>query len=138
MIDEQLTTLDLLTFNILTNGDSMRRILVVNSGSMLDEGVTMLLAGWEGLDVLSIGFESEDELIRNLDSIKPEVIVINRESCINLARLFGLIGNISGFRRLQIVMISADSNTMDVYENQKIYELQSQDFFDFLQGTNAN
>jgi hypothetical protein len=115
----------------------MRRILVVNSGSMLDEGVTKLLAAREGLDVLSIDFESEDALIRSLDSIRPDVIVINRESCINLPRLFGLIGNVSRFKRLQIVMISADSNTMDVYENQKIYELQSQEFFDFLQGVNT-
>ncbi len=133
MMNEQHTILSQ-PFNIFTNGDSMRRILMVNNGSMLEDGVTMLLAAREDLDVLSMGFESEDALIGCIESIHPEVIVINRESSINLTGLLGLIENIPSFRRLQIVMISAYSNTIDVYENQKIHELQGQDFFDFLQG----
>ena len=131
MINEQQTTLGQ-SFNIFTNGDSMRRILVVNNGSLLEEGVTMLLTSREGLDVVSLGIENEKALINCIDSTHPEVVVISGESSINLAELFGLLENIPRFRHLQIVMVSADSNTMDVYENQKIHELQSEDFFDFL------
>ena len=94
MINEQLTTSDLLPFNIFTNGDSMRHILMVNNGSMLEEGVTRLLAARKDLNVLSMGFENEEALLRCLDSTHSEVVIINRESSINLAQLFGLLGQI--------------------------------------------
>lgn len=114
-------------------GNSMRRILVVNNGSLLEQGMERLLASRGDLDVLSLDFEHEEALTACIESTHPEVIVINRDTSINLDRLFSLLGSISGFNHLQIVLISAYSNRVDVYEDQQISELHSQDFFDFLQ-----
>ncbi|MEP7133684.1 MAG: hypothetical protein ABI904_02010 [Chloroflexota bacterium] len=114
------------------NGDSMRRILVINNRSLLEEGLLSLLASKDGLDVLSIDFDGEEALVRNFNFLHPDVIIINRESSINLARLLGLLSSNPDFSRLYILVISADSNMIDVYENQQVYELHSQDFFDFL------
>jgi DNA-binding NarL/FixJ family response regulator len=136
MIYEQHTVSDA-TYNYFldeTNGDAMRRVLVVNNGSILEEGMASLLASTDGLDVLSSSFESEEALMRALDSVRPQVIVISRESSIDLTRLLRLVGSIPDLRGLQILAVGVDSNMIDVYENQQGYELHNGDFLDFIRG----
>ena len=116
------------------NGDSMRNILVVNSGSLLEQGLARLLDDKAGLSVVSTSFESEEILISDMNDMHPDVVIINRVSIINLPRLLGLLEGLPIFNHLQILGVGVDSNMVDVYEKREIYELQAQDFYDFLQG----
>jgi len=139
MMNEQRTWLNL-SCNISfdrSNGDSMRHILVVCNGLLLEEGLVRLLANRDGLDVFSIDFKNEEALIQGIQTLHPEVIIINREGSVDLARLFILLVGIPDFTHLQILVISADSNMIEVYEDQQVHELHSQDFFDFLQNIPA-
>jgi len=112
----------------------MRHILVVNSGSLLEQGLARLLGDKEGLSVVITNFESEEILARDIVDEHPDVIIINRVSIINLPRLLGLLESLPIFNHLQILGVGVDSNMIDVYENREIYELQAPDFYDFLQG----
>ena len=130
-----------LTYKILfdeANGDSMRHILVVNSGSLLEQGLARLLAGKDGLDVLSIDFISEEALVEYSVSVFPDVLIVNRVSTVNLAKLLGLLAGIPALGHLQVLAVGVDSNMIDVYENRQIYELHARDFYGFLQGVPIN
>jgi hypothetical protein len=69
-----------------------------------------------------------------MDTFHPDVIVINREGSVNLARLFGFLAGIQEFNHLPILIVSADSNMIDVYEDRQMHQLHSRDFFDFMKG----
>lgn len=126
-----------LSYNISfdhSHGDAMRHIFVVNNGLLFEEGLVRLLVSREGLDVLSIDFANEEALVREIETLCPNVVIINREGSIDLARFFNILMGLPDFNRLQILIVSANSNMIDVYENQQVYELHSQDFFDFVKG----
>jgi hypothetical protein len=136
MLNEQLTWLNLscnISFNH-SHGDAMRHIFVVNNGLLLEEGIVKLLASRDGLNVLSIDFVNEEALVREIEALCPNAVIINREGSIDLARFFNILAGLPDFNRLQILIVSANSNMIDVYENQQVYELHSQDFFDFVKG----
>ncbi len=106
-----------------------RRILVVNNGSILEEGITRLLLPRIDLVVWSISFESMDALLTYIALEKPSVVVINRW----FSGLEKLNGYLDEYRESKILIVSDDSNTITIYEDSEIHHRTIRDLHDFAE-----
>jgi chemotaxis response regulator CheB len=109
-------------------GDAMMRILVIKSGSLLEEGIVPLLSPRIELDVWNARFESTDELISYIESVRPTVVVINRSFSKNLDKLSNCLRRNVG---LKLLIVSDDSNMITVYENSETQEFTIHEIQDF-------
>jgi hypothetical protein len=119
------------------NINSFRRILVVNNGSLLDEGVTSLLASQAGLQVSSIGFENEAALARDIARIHPDVIVLSQSGLMEPERFLESLDNIPDPNGLRLIVIHPSENTLDVYYRQQSASAHSEDFIALVQSDEA-
>jgi hypothetical protein len=107
----------------------MKRVLVVNNGSILEEGITRLLSARKGFNVMNTGFEGMEKLVTCIESTKPAVVVINRSLSIDQDCLNDCLSDASG---LKFVLVDEDSNTITLYENKEERKFTVHNFQDIF------
>ncbi|MDP1817992.1 MAG: hypothetical protein Q8K92_26300 [Leadbetterella sp.] len=111
------------------------RILVVNRGSLLDEGVVSLISSRSNLDVSTINFEGEDVLVNDIVSKCPEVVVMGQTGSIKLEKLYKVLTSIPTLAKLRMVIFHSNDNSVDVFSQEHLDSIRSDDFIAFVQGT---
>jgi hypothetical protein len=120
-----------------TESGVMRRIVVVNSGAILEEGIVRLLACEEGLEVLDVGYEDEAALVSCLDSLVPDIVILRRTSSVSLDRITDLILNRPGLDHVQIVTVSESSSSIIIFGTAGVLEIDIHGWPDFLTAINT-
>ena len=105
----------------------MRRVLVIESGSLLDEGVESLLVHETDLQVSGISYADDDTFLHDVSDARPDVILLNEAGPLDSARIFELLKNLPGLATLRIIVVRPDDNTIDLYERQRVEAIQSND-----------
>lgn len=121
-----------------TLGDSMRRILVVNNGSILERGLTVLLSGKEGLDTVGIDFVDEGTLVAHIASNSPDVVIINQSTSINVPRFLHMLRMKPELNCVQVLTVRNDTSAIKVYSFGQTFEIPPATFYNFLQGVSVN
>ena len=100
------------------------RVLILGNEGMMGAGLEYLLSGDQTLDVFGIEAQRECALLEKIQQIKPDIIILVLESqVISPCRLLEALPD---YGRIRIILVSAESNTFDVYERQPI-TAQNQD-----------
>jgi chemotaxis response regulator CheB len=92
----------------------MPRVLIVGSGTLLADSVSSLLKTEKDLQVSSIAFHTDDEIIKCIALLQPEVIVISETDGLPSTRLVDAIGRRVAAPKFRIIVVQPDSNTMRV------------------------
>jgi hypothetical protein len=98
--------------------EDKRRVLIVNTGSLLEAGVEMLLRREIDLQVSGCPFIGESALLRSVAQLKPDVIIMNDSSEITVARVLELLAD--KLASLQLIVVQSRDNTVDVYQYQRV------------------
>jgi hypothetical protein len=113
---------------------SPQRVLVVNRGSLLDEGVFSLIRSKSNLDVSIINFESEDTLVNDIVSRHPEVVVMGQSGSVGIENLYKMITSFSTMKKLRMIIFHSNDNLVDVFPREKLNSYSSGDFMTLVQG----
>ena len=108
----------------------MPRILIVNDGSILEEGIAKLLSARKELAVMSVGFESEMMLQYHIASFQPDVLIMDRSMAHDPGHYLALLGQ--EVDHTQIMLVGVDSNMITVYENARSFEVEIHNLADLL------
>ena len=103
-----------------TNGRStiFNRVLVVDNQGIMGGGLEKLISHDKDLEVWGIAAQYEQTLVQEIERIQPDIIILILESqLISPCRLLGLLRD---YGRLRIIVVSDDSNVMDVYDKQQV------------------
>jgi DNA-binding NarL/FixJ family response regulator len=94
------------------------RILVVDNDEILGAGLENLLSNEESLKVWGVATQEESVLIDEIQRSQPDTVILIAESKLsNPTRLFTLL---PGYGRLRIILVSIDSNILEIYDKQQI------------------
>jgi len=114
-----------------------QRVLVVNRGSLLDEGIFRLISSKSNLDVSTIGFEGEDVLVNDIVSRCPEVLVMGQTVNIKLEKLYTLLTSNPALSKLRMFIIHSNDNSVDIFSQQQHNLIPSGDFIALVHGIQA-
>ena len=114
--------------------DLHHRVMVVNTGSLLDEGVARLISSRSNLDVLTVNFESEDVLVNDIVSKCPEVVVMGQGGCEKFEKLYKSLTSIPALTKLCMIIFHSNDNSVDVFSQQTLNSIPGDDFIALVQG----
>lgn len=96
----------------------MRRILIVENELLLGAGIEHLLTGEADLDVTGIAGADEAILLKEIKHFQPDVVILDRATC--LIHPTKLLAQLQDYPHLRVIVISADDNTVQIFEKQQI------------------
>lgn len=114
----------------------MRRVLVVRTGSMFEEGVEMLLTRDASLEVRGVRCDDEAMFLGDVSAIFPDVIVLNEAGPLDYLHVFELIDTIQNHAPITIIVIRPQTGTVDVYEKRTSFAERSEDLLDLIRDRN--
>ena len=119
------------------NSDLPQRILVVNRGSLLDEGIFRLISSKSNLDVSTIDFEGEDVLVNDIVSRCPEVLVMGQTVSVKIEKLYTLLTSNPALSKLRMIIIHSNDNAVDIFSQEKHNSIPGDDFIALVHGIQA-
>jgi hypothetical protein len=114
--------------------DSPQRVLVVNRGSLLDEGVVSLISSRSNLNVSTIDFENEEVLVNDIVSRHPEVVVMGQNGNVGIEKMYKMLTSISTLEKLRMIIFHSNDNSVDVFSQEKLNSIRGCDFIELIQG----
>ena len=111
-----------------------QRILVINSGSLLDEGVVRLISSKANLDVSTINFASEEVLVNDIVSKHPEVVVMGQGGSVKLEKLYKALTSIPTLEKLRMIIFHSNDNSVDIFSQEQHNSIPGGDFLQLVQG----
>lgn len=116
------------------SSDSPHGVVVVNSGSLLDEGVVCLISSESSLDVSTVNFENEDVLVNDIISKNPEVVVMGQSGSIKIEKIYKMLTSFSNMTQLRMIIFHSNDNAVDIFSQQQLNSMRSDNFIQLIQG----
>lgn len=111
---------------------STRRVMIVGSGSLLDEGVERLLRSRESIQVSGIVYSDDTSFLQDVSDMRPDVILLNEAGPLDSLRILELLKNIPTLASLRVVTVRTEDNTIDLYERRRVVATHSNDLLDLI------
>jgi len=113
---------------------SPQHVLVVNRGSLLDEGVDRLIRANSILNVSTINYKSEETLVDEIVSKRPEVVVMGESDKVGAENLYKMLTSFSTLSKLRMIIFHPNDNMVDVFSQERRNSVFSGDFMNIVQG----
>ena len=108
-----------------------KRVLLVESGRFIGGVIHRLFALEDKLTVREICPKSPRELLREVNSYLPDVVVLDDTQQVNYLNY--LLCSLPTCARLRIVVVNANSNQVEVYYKQQVPVMNTADLFAVIQ-----
>ena len=109
------------------------RVLVVESGSLLDAGVKSLLMQKTNLKVSGIPYANEATFLQDISRLSPDVIVLNEAGPIDSVQVFKLLKSVPAQTTLRVIVVRSDDNRIDIYQKHCVTASKSNDLIALIQ-----
>lgn len=108
---------------------AMKRVLLIESGQFMGGVIGSLFLGNEQIDLIEAQPTSDQELLQAVQEARPHIVVLDDTLHEYLARLLSYMQQSEALR---VVVVSADSNRVEVYHKQGYPVHQKSDLFAVL------
>lgn len=113
--------------------NATRRVLVVENGSLLDEGVKSLLRRKTALKVSGVTYADEATLLKDISQLSPDVIVLNEAGPVDSVQICKLLKSLSAPTAWCVIVVRPDDNRIDLYKKQSVIASKSNDLIALIQ-----
>ena len=107
------------------NSQAIRRVLIVQSGSLFDEGLESMLTQQSDFQVIGVHYSDDTRFLLTMQSERPDVILLFEDGPLEARRVFDLFQDAP----LRVITVRSDGDSLEMYERQAITTTQSQDLF---------
>ncbi len=98
----------------------VKRVLVVMRDRLLDEGVACLLKAQPDLQVSTLKMADWESLAGEVESLRPEAIIFTELDTHETSQMIEQLGGNRARKGRQVIVIRANENALDVYEQQHV------------------
>ncbi len=111
----------------------MHCVLVVENGTVLDEGVASILRQEPGLEVTNLVYTDESAFLDAVSRARPSIILLNETGPLDPSRVFELLDNDPAAAVPRVIMVHAGSNLLDAYERRTVVATRRSDLVTLIQ-----
>jgi hypothetical protein len=94
------------------------RVLIVDTGSLVEAGVEMLLRRETDLHISGCSFIGDTALVRSVAQLQPDVIIMNESGELTAERVLELLAN--RLTLLRLIVVRSRDNAVDVYQYRRV------------------
>lgn len=109
------------------NSVPLKRVLVIETEALLSAGLVCLMKAQEGLEVHTVEFQNVSALVEVIQSLNPDVIVIDANFLAD--NVYDFLPIWVEFPKVRVVSMSLNDNNLQVYDKRSLQVKQSKDFF---------
>ncbi|MCX6081359.1 MAG: hypothetical protein NTW32_17650 [Chloroflexi bacterium] len=117
-----------------TPASDSQRVLFVNHGSLLDEGVMCLVGAIPELEVMKVDYAGDELIARDITAACPDVVMIIQEKTGKLGALYRFLTSKPELKKLRMIVFHSNDNFVDIFSQKPKRAIPSQDFLAILQG----
>jgi chemotaxis response regulator CheB len=110
------------------------QVLIIGTGSLLEQAVESLLASQADIRVSEVVFAREDTLIQAVLDMHPDVIVFHENGLLNSDRIFDLLRALPEMETLRVIILRSSNATIDFYEKRTVNAVRTEDFINLVRG----
>ena len=115
----------------------VHRVLVIETGTLLDDGVESLLGQETDLQVSGISYADGATFLEDVSQARPDVILLNENGPLDSARIFELLNGLPGLASLRLIIVRPDDNTIDMYEKKQVVATHIDDLLHLIRGNRS-
>jgi len=104
-------------YNIFSEKKTVKRVLIVETGSVLDAGIKSLLMREPELQV-EVTRANPSAFLNQVARVYPDVIVLSEAIPLDWTRNCKLLRGISPQETLRVIVARLDDNVLDIYDKQ--------------------
>ncbi len=127
-----LTMNEMTSIRMALRNKQLRRVLIVGTGTLLEQGVESLLAHEADIRVSEMMYTHEDTFIQDVLKAKPNVIVFHETGLFNADRIFELLKAVPEMEALRVIILRTTNATIDFYEKRIVNATQTRDFINLV------
>ena len=109
-----------------------KRVLVVETGSVLDEGIKSLLLREPELQVETATYANSTTFLKDIGFVYPDVIVISEAGPLDWIQTTELLHRISPQQVLRVIVIPPGGNVLEVYDKQCLQVTHNDDLISLI------
>ena len=110
----------------------MNHVVLIESGSVLDEGIKSLLAREPGLEVSAISYSNRNVLLSSLEAA-PDTILLNESTRTESMRTSEILRELEPEENLRVIVVRLEDNVLEVYDKQCLKLTNNNDLIALLQ-----
>jgi hypothetical protein len=110
----------------------MQKIMIVESGSLLEDGVEHILRQEKDLSISGFAYHDDAAFLSGLIEVQPDIILLNEDGPISSAHVFELLIDWPFLVSVRIIAIHLEDNRIDVYERKSIFATQIGDLMGLI------
>jgi hypothetical protein len=95
---------------------SAKRVFIIGTGSMFDDGFTQLMTCGTGLHVSTTKYTNERGLLSAIEQNQPDVILLVEAGLPNPTRVLNMLSVTPSLASLRLIIVWLSNNVIDVYE----------------------
>ena len=111
------------------NSQAIRRVLIVQSGSLFDEGLESMLAQQTDFQVIGVHYSDDARFLLTMQREHPDVILLFEDGPLEARRVLDLLEDAPTAAPLRVITVRSGGNSLEMYARQAITTAQSQDLF---------
>ena len=108
------------------------RVLVVETGSVLDEAIINLVMGESGLQVVTQPCNDPAAFLKEVSNVLPDVIVVSEAGEVGWTRISEILHGISPEEPLRLIVVRLDDNILEVYDKQCLKATHNDDLISLI------
>lgn len=109
-----------------------KRVLLVKSGRFIGGVIEHLFANCAQLEVVEAAPSSSQDLLKTVSERSPDVVVL--DDTLQASYLVHLLRFMRQSQGLRVVVVSTDSNQVEVYDKAQIDVRKTADFLSIIEG----
>jgi DNA-binding NarL/FixJ family response regulator len=110
----------------------MQKIMIVESGSLLEDGVKNILRQEKDFNISGLAYHDDAAFLSGLVEVQPDIILLNEDGPISSAHVFELLIDWSFLVSVRIIAIHLEHNRIDLYERRSIFATQIGDLMGLI------
>lgn len=111
---------------------SPQRVLVFGDTRLLDAGIANLLSRQADLEMVNIASDDTATLLGQIETHRPDAIVLDELTY--RADRTKLLAFLENYPEIRVILVSADSNLISIYQGQQVTITQVTDFVNIVRG----
>jgi DNA-binding NarL/FixJ family response regulator len=108
----------------------VRRVLIVENHLLLGAGIQDLLNGQTGLELIGVSPSHQEELVREIRRVRPDVVVIDEDS--QLTDPTDLLASLKNHLTLRVVVLNTSDDVVRIYDSQEVSVTQTSQLINII------
>jgi DNA-binding NarL/FixJ family response regulator len=108
------------------------RVVVVESESLLVEGIESLLRQADELEITDVAYTNAAAFLQNISDARPDAILLEMNGPLDSRQILTMLASLPALAALRVIVVRPDDNNIEVFERRRVLARRSADLINTI------